>query len=216
VYSSSGTVIKPAQFVTTQTQGVDYEGPTPVAFQSGVNQRVLLLSFRRDDPENPTYKIVSLVFDSNGLLVSPQADFYSLRGADLDGVQADDGDIVVTWIDLGAERVNYVVLGPDLSKPAGPNLLYNPDDAHGRRAAGRVSVARSLNGRAVLTWMDESFKQRLYYALVNGNGPSGVVTRPIVFRYLQMGVETVLETRAAYGNAEYLSAWRILLPLVRR
>ncbi len=216
VFNSSGTAVLSSQFLTAQTQGLDYSTPSMIPFISGGENRLLLLSSQRTDPDNPTYKMILVEMNSSGTVISPQEEFFNQRGTDFDGVQMYSGKIAVAWINQDTERVNFAVLGADLSKPAQPTELVNPDDPYGRRSAGRVSVAHVKNGRAVLTWMDETFRQRLYYALIEDNGLSGVIGKSIVFRYLNPGAENSIETRGSYGNAEYFQIWRELFPFVRR
>jgi hypothetical protein len=94
--------------------------------------------------------------------------------------------------------------------------LENPDDLLGWREANFVSITIGGVGKAILTWLDDSFKERIYYAQVNNNGVVGLVTPPMVIRYLQPGVEKELNIYGGYGNAAYVPIWRIMLPVIRK
>jgi len=216
VYNSNGGQVRAKSFLTVQAEGVNYSNPAMVPYVAGANQRLLALANQRLNPANPVYEIVATVLDGVGNSVTGQTELYSQRASELDGVQLGNGNLAIAWVNQDTQKVNYAFLGSDLSKPTQPNVLSNPDDLTGGRSSGRVSVTKGGSSGAVLTWMDSSFQERLYYALVSGNGPAGIVTRPVILRALQKGVETTIETRAGFGNADYTSIYLLMLPIGRK
>ncbi len=219
VHDSSGAVIKAKERLTTPASKVENVRPALIAYLDG-QEKVLLAFFQTNSNfAPPTNKILYTVRSSSGAQITPIAEFYQLGqqyGSGLDGVDLKDGRLAVAWVNHAQGRVNYVIMGTDLARPASPNVLENPDNALGWREANFVSITTGGAGKAILTWLDNSFKERIYYALVDDNGPTGIVTPPMVFRYLQPGVERELDVYGAYGNAAYIPIWRIMLPLVKR
>jgi len=192
------------ELFTTPQANVNYSSPSLVAYQNGsAEDKVLLVYFLADNtnPGNPTYDLLYGVLNSDGSTAQPQAELYDgINGKGLDGIQLTDGRIALAWTDQADDRVQYVLLGNDLSKPTQPTKLSQLDDINGRRSVGGVSVTRDSFNRAVLTWRDVSFLQRLYYALIEDNGLDGILTPPMVFKYALPGGVPSVESWVAFSN----------------
>ena len=218
VFDDEGAAVKPPEMLTTPASNMENNRPALIEYDKA-GEKVLLLFFQVDNQlSSPTSKILYTIRDSSGGLISPLDVFYELgeqNGSGLDGVDLQDGRLAVAWTDLIENRVNYVIVGSDLSKPAQPNVLENPDDLLGWRAANYVSITTGGEGSAILTSFDSSFKERIYYAQVDDNGPSGLLVPAMVFRSLQPGIERELEIKAGWGNAAYISIWQVNLPIIR-
>jgi hypothetical protein len=82
-----------------------------------------------------------------------------------------------------------------------PITLTTPGALHG---SGYLSGLADTQGRAILTWMDETqyYRHNLYYALVDGDG--NVLTQPMVFLSDTGPSPDMLSSLAGYGSAALL------------
>lgn len=207
VYNYAGAVVKPASLFTpvNHSDKIDFFEPALISYN---NNQLLLLYFVSDtnDPEHSLDSIVYARIDAGGSTLQSQTHLYDVVGEEIDGVQMSNGSIGLVWINSTTEKVNAVVLAPNLSAPVDYLKLTNPDG----RPSRSVSIARGLSGQAILTWMDGGLLERLYYAVLDSSGSLAV--EPLSFKYREG--EPALETIAGFGNAEYLAQWVNYLPVV--
>jgi hypothetical protein len=207
VYNYAGAVVKPASLFTpvNHSDKIDFFEPALVSYN---NNQLILLYFVSDtnDPEHSLDSIVYARIDAGGSTLQSQTHLYDVVGEEIDGVQMSNGSIGLVWINSTTERVNTVVLAPNLSAPVDYLKLTNPDG----RPSRSVSIARGQSGQAILTWMDGGLLERLYYAVLDSSG--SLVVEPLSFKYREG--EPALETIAGFGNAEYSAQWVNYLPVV--
>jgi hypothetical protein len=87
--------------------------------------------------------------------------------------------------------------------------LQNPSG----RKSDFISVTYDSEGYGILTWMDATWNNYLYYAEVGGNG--SLVTPPIAFYKSASSDKLVLTNFRGQGNAYYDPHWFIYLPSVK-
>ncbi|MEW5869670.1 MAG: hypothetical protein AB1894_10380 [Chloroflexota bacterium] len=210
-----GGLIAPAPMLAENLgDSINYTDPALEAYLDAANnQRVLALYFERDRTSTPVDTLYYMVLNSNGNLVSGPTALHVGSGAGPDLVQLSSKQMAVAWIDAtgSTNRVAFQILPQNLSSIPAAQFLSTPDG----RPARAVSVTRDASGRAVLTWCDNKWYQRLYYALVSS---SAIHTQPLAFRYLQgSDPALVLETNATgQGNAPYTMMYRMAIPFAHK
>lgn len=158
---------------------------------------------------NADEDIFFAVLDSDGGLVKAatnlSVDETVVDWNNHDAVQLSGGKILAVWEAWGCfpgewvPRIRYVLLDSAYNRIGTPICLGKAEAAYtGDRY---VSVTSAAANRAVLTWMDNSNRRNLYYALVNANGV--VVTPPMIFQTSKALSPYIFSSYQGYGNTTY-------------
>ncbi len=216
VYQSNGAPLMGATvlFPENPSDSINYSDPALMDYLDNLSrQRVLLFYFVHDSSlGSPVDRLYYVVLNTNGGLEIGQTLVHEGFGYGPDAIQLSNNQVALAWTDStqDTDRIAFKILPQSLSPQPPTQFLTNPDG----RPAGFVSVTRDASGRAVFTWGDAKWSQRLYYALV---GSGAILTQPLVFKYLQLGPLSGLEANGTgLGNAAYIVMYRLQLPYLRK
>ncbi len=164
------------------------------------------------DPGPVDYTLARQVKSSTGTTLSGHTAMPTLTGWGPDGVQLLSGHIALAWTDPVTMQIVWAILdSSSLGVLHAPQALANSDG----RPADYVSVTVADGDRSVLTWMDASFNQRLYYAVIAGDGL--VETPPVLFKQGVGSQALILSSYAGQGTAPFAGAWYSqFLPVTQR
>ena len=206
VYSSNGSQVKAAGllFAYNPNDSLNFAGPAMGSFVTAATGEKIMLAYQAEDAG--AGQIVYLVLNPNGSVVQGQTVLYAGEGYDIDLVQLTDGNILIAWTDSAIDGISFMLLRRALTVLRPKTDLLTPDE----RKGGVVSVTRDDSGHGILTWLDTTYYQRMYYASV---AAGGVVTQPMAFKSAGLGGS--FDTSPGYGNAVYIPRYRILMPVVR-
>ena len=208
VYDASTGARSKRYTIWSPTAKYTYPAIAPFYSSSLGTQLVLLFFFSRTGVvDTLVYK--GILNDGSLPLGSP-VNIYTGTGANPDATQLTDGRVAVAWSDYSTvpNHINLVIMGSDLSLPASPYELTNPDE----RSGGGPSISAGPQGSVVVTWMDYSFFERLYYAFVK---PTGITVAPMIFKLSQYAGTEFLRTSPGNGNAP-MEFHEIMLPIIRK
>jgi hypothetical protein len=207
VVSQNGLVSTGPAVQANSTPGGDLYFNPAVAGLSG--DRALLV-YTQTDEEGVAVGMHYAVRDSGGGVVKAETALAGAVGSGIDAVQLGNGNILVAWIDSSSEQVEYAVLNSGYNLIFGPSQLTTP----GGRQAIYVSATSAKSNQGVLTWMDATGSQYIYYALLGSGG--AVVTPPMAIRSAASPVGFVLTSSSGGGNAPNQGGLSIFLPIIKR
>jgi len=211
-YDENGNEITGRRVSLEGTPDVRYFGD-PVIIPLSGNRFLLAYTDVIEENGEQAYRIGTLAVDGGGRVIRKAALIPGATGWLPDGVQVSSGEIILAWTSQNADRgIEFTALSDTTFAPlAGVKNLTNPDG----REAGSVSVTCDENGRAVLTWMDQQLRRKLYYALIDGSGT--VITPPITFYPgFDVAPQSVMTSERGMGNAPFTYRTTVLLPMLQR
>jgi len=139
------------------------------------------------------------VLNSNGT-VFKTATYLGVSGIYVtpDAVLVPGGKVAVAWGTYTG--VQFAILDTSYNRVVGPTSLNNPAALLGN---GSVSVTADSAGHAIITWIDVdwSYRQNLYYALVDGSG--NTLTAPMIFSHSQSSSPYIETSINGQGNVPY-------------
>ena len=205
VINTSGQVLLPPTPLTqSEVDGERYLDP---ALTLMPNDHFLLV-YSALDQTAIQYSLERVKVNAAGQVITPPAAIPGGDGWRPDLVTLQTQDIGLAYANPVTHEIVYLILdGTGLGVKSGPVTLANPDG----RPSDFVSITADNSDRAILTWMDSSWHERLYYALLSDQGT--VLTSPLIFREGQTENPFILTSSAGQGNAPYEPYWRIHLPL---
>lgn len=180
---------------------VDFTSPSITSLSGGK----AFLSYRKDAGGVATVKY--MIYDGSGW--SSEYSITVAEGYSPQAVQFINGNVLLAWSDRDFKGISYVVFNP--SSPGTPTIttLQAPNN----RSLGNISLTVDPGGRGVLSWMDVTHFNYLYYAVVNSSG--NILTSPMT--YMGEGVNSKLvSSYVGLGIASYDGAFRNQLPFLRK
>jgi hypothetical protein len=204
VYTSSGLQVKAPALVQTfdPLDNLNYTGPALGMITTASTGEKVLLAYQVDNAGTVELNYIS--FNVDGSVFQPQTLLYGGEGFDIDLIQLSDGNVLFAWTDGETNEISFMLLRRSLTVLLPKTNLPSPDG----RLGGSVSVSRDGYGNGILTWLDTTYYQRMYYALVDAGG---VVTEPLAFK--SAGAGGSYDTNPGYGSAGYIPRFRMLMPL---
>lgn len=136
-----------------------------------------------------------------------------------DGIELENGDVIVAWTDEEDEQTQARLLKRTAQgfEPFGSSTVELPTP-YELRHSENVSITRVGSDTVVVTWKDADEEDYLYYALlkVDETQASGlkVLTPPMIFYTAEDGLKVIISA-GGQGNAPYPPA-RLFLPLILR
>jgi hypothetical protein len=203
---SGSTVMGVTQYADSTPGGNLLSDPIAAALSSS---RVLL-GYTLTTSGSVPLVIKYQVLNNTGGVVKAETSISSSIGTRVDAVELSDGLILMAWIDDATDQVRYVLLNSSYNVVFGPSTLTTPL----QRAARYVSVTRDEDGHGILTWLDGTGSQYLFYALINSAGT--VITPPIGFLNPAAANGFLQTSLNGGGNAPYDGSLSIYLPVIVR
>lgn len=208
VYDQSGAVVKGPSAVTASVPGDTVYGDPSLHC---LDDNRAVLAFSRHTVASGSYAVMLTVFDSSGNTILTPQQVSGASGYRPDAVQFQDGKIMLAWTNSTGPGLQYVRLRGDTFAVIGsPASLNSPDG----RLADNASVTMTMEKHAVVTWIDASAWNRLYYALIDSQGQ--VLSAPMLFYSGKEDNSLLLTSVAGQGNAPYDGRTLVYLPVVRR
>ncbi len=209
LFDANGSILKSPQTLLQATAQSQYRLPSLLSVGS---ENVLL--FYTEVTTGTSSLKGRLLKATSSELSNP---FELGQGWMADGVQMENGDVVVAWTNEANSQTHVRLLKSPNYLPFGTNstellVPYEP------RNTENVSISRASTDTIVATWKDAEGDDYIYYALleVDERELSGVKVRtPPMILYTAADGLKVLISAAGQGNASYLPA-QIFLPLVVR
>jgi hypothetical protein len=215
-YSSGGQeIILPKLITDSQTDQTRYKEP---GIASLTGNRILVTYTRYNDindinDSNPAYQLLD-ASGENILIGGAKSEFIPVYGNMATATELGNHNILMSWTQLvddaycHGKQICYVLLDPVSYQPVNATLkeLPTPDG----RESDFVSASIDGNGYGILTWLDKSHTQQLYYALINQDG--SIRTPAIAFN--QGGLNPGLTVNGSgYSLASYMGSYLTHLPL---
>lgn len=205
IYNKDGIVIKNP---TNATGGAPGEFEFSYPSLSGLTNNRALLVYSAHDLASTTYTVTYQILDSAGSSYLGPVSIAGTSGWNPDSSQLNNGKIMLAWTDTTSHQVNFATLNEDTYNiESGPTALVSPLN----RYAANVSVTYDSAGHWILTWLDDTLNNYLYYALVDSSGT--IVTPPMIFHSGQTTASALYLSNTGGGNAPY-TAGRVWLPLL--
>jgi hypothetical protein len=210
VYSSSGARLVAPKTLFQET-GPATDILDPVLAELSDNRVFAAVTLYEENLLVPVYRIHYGFFDSSGNALKAFTLIANSSGWKADAVQVSTGNVILAWTDPFNNTIMATALSENSYAPV--REAYNLPPV-GSRSPDYVSLTRDQEGRAVLTWMDLTQYDYLFYALVNGN--ADLVTPPMIFATGSAAEPLIQTSFASHGNAPYLGAWDTYLPGLER
>jgi len=206
IFDQGGSSLKGVTKLTNSVpSGNQYNFSTPVSL---ANTNVLLAYVvTNNDVSGTVYRMI----DHEGNQVLAETPIPGSAGSTPDGIQINNGVVLLAWNVPGLDELQYVALsGANFTNRYGPITIQNPKG----RVAGVVSVTRDEDGHGILTWSEAEQFEYLSYALVDTNGD--LLTQPMIFS-VGLGDQPKIDTNTyGVGNAYYGGSWQVYLPITQR
>jgi hypothetical protein len=199
-------LLTPRQLTTGVAGSLLYSFPAITLLSNGQ----VFISYTRFDDNLDQYGIAYTAINSSGQVLQ-QGTVSGAQGTRSDVVQFASGRILLAWTDSTVGRIGYTVLdGSTFASLYSPKSLTGPERFP--RVGDFVSVTTDRQNRGVLTWMDQHWNQRLYYALVDDS--ANRLVDPMPFLIGESENVLVQTSFTGYGNAPRPEF--VFLPMIRR
>jgi hypothetical protein len=215
-YSSDGIESLPSKPITDSlTDQVRYEEPG-IAVLNG--DRILITYTKYNNvndinDSNPSYQVIDMNGD-NIDLGGAKSKSIPVPGKLVTAAELGNRDILMAWTQMvndssfHGKQIRFILLDDMSYQPinANPTPLPTLDG----RESDLVSASIDGKGYGILTWLDYSHKQQLYYALINQDG----TYRTPVMAFNKGGENPgLLVNGSGYSLASYMGSWITYLPL---
>ncbi len=207
IFDQNGAATTPVSTITSSTAGSRLFAEPQLAGLSG--DRVLV-AYVQNSLGPQEKEIHYQVFNTAGTQLLADTAISGTQGTGPAVLQLGNLDILLAWINPDTSFVQFVVLDGVTYLPVGPVTELQPAD---KLAATSLSVAESGQDGAVLTWMDDDFRQKLYYTVIDGSG--SVDSGPLAFQGAGSNIPFTVN-QFGYAIAPYDPFYSLWLPVVRR
>ncbi len=167
-----------------------------------------LVAYTMTDAAGNPISIKYKVLDDSGSTVKNETTITGSAGSGIDAVELSDGSILIAWIDASADQPKYAMMNASYNISFGPAQLTTPI----QRDAIYLSVTQDDSDHGIITWMDATASQYLFYALLDTSGI--VLTPPMAFRQAASSSGFVITSKNGGGLAPFEGALSIFLPAV--
>ncbi len=216
IYNTSGSVLAPPDTFRDGSAGDNEERFTNPSLIELTGNRVLVayVVSVTDIGNNTTTTLRYQVIDSDGNNILGETAITGTNGVGVDGVQLNDNRTILAWTNPNTLSIEFALLSDNGSSLIVDyptlNSLPNPDGREG----DFVSVTKTENELAVLTWMDADANERLYYAMVSPTGE--IITPPIIYRTGAAAQPFVQGSTVGQGNAPVFFRGFVYVPVIMR
>ena len=152
-----------------------------------------------------------VVGDTGG---APLTDYTSLVSGDVDGpraVQNDTGSILVAWSNQSVNSLGYLLMEDTFQISLIPQEIDNLDD----RLMDGLSLITDADGHFILTSMNSTWQESLYYAALDASG-SPLTPHALVYKTDKSGNYFVFAGKTGQQSARYEGGFPLYLPQIRR
>jgi hypothetical protein len=143
-------------------------------------------------------------------MVKERTEIEGAHGWQPRGVQFTNGQMLIAWVEQDG-RLGYAFLENNFDLAGGYPQYF---ERVNRRSAGYPSVALDHLNRAVITFLDDSVGDSMFYVLINQERV--VMTPPVIFISERNGDPAFVTSEYGFGNAGYRGVSQSFLPLLKK
>ena len=179
----------------------------------------MLVTYSTVDPLTaeavPNYGVYSISTDTPGFELQEDVVLTGVHGRNFDSAVLTGSKILFAWTNTITGQIQYTILTDDgtIVNSDHPYVTLTTPDGH---SGNFVSVAATLGGEGILTWVDADVGNQVYYALVDSDG--NVITSPVAAweDVERISVSETGQGLIAISDSNVFVDGKIRLPIVRR